>query len=152
MLQYITNASLARSALRHRPIATETETQERAVQTPRASRARQQHEPPTAGFPPSVAKSPTRIRRSKASGTWLIYLVLGMCVSMMLLWVLQILWHWGNTTIDDIRYGRPRTTQVDHFVGHETSNVPSHFIATNLSGQIYVVEIVPKSIVIYSVF
>jgi hypothetical protein len=52
-----------------------------------------------------------------------------------------MLLHWGNTVVDDIHYGRPRTTQIDHFVGHEVDKTPSHFIATNINGQVYIVEI-----------
>jgi hypothetical protein len=74
-------------------------------------------------------------------GSWLIYLVLGMLMTMVLLWIGQFIWNWGNTVVDDVHYGRPRTTNVDHFVGHETGNIPSHFMALNLHGQIYVIEI-----------
>jgi hypothetical protein len=74
-------------------------------------------------------------------GAWLIYLVSGMLITMVLLWLGQSLWNWGNTLVDDVHYGRPRTTNVDQFVGHETGKIPSHFVALNLSGQIYVLEI-----------
>ena len=122
---------LPRSAVRHRPIMPDAiQTQ---VQTPRASRARKQHEPHTTGGPPLVT--------TRAPGTWLIYIVLGMLIAMTLLWVGQFLWGWGTSVSDDIRYGRPRTTNVDKFVGHEVSNIPSHFTALNLNGQIYVLEI-----------
>lgn len=123
---------LSRSALRHRPITPDAIHSQ--VSTPRASKHRQKHEPHTTGGPPSVYTS-------KARGSWLVYLVLGMLVTIVLLWLGQLLWNWVNTVADDIRYGRPRTTQIDHFVGHSVGNVPSHFIATNISGQIYIVEI-----------
>jgi hypothetical protein len=72
----------------------------------------------------------------------LIYVVLGMLATMVLLWLGQIVWNWGSTVSNDIRYGRPRTTNVDHFVGHEVSgNTPTHFTALNLGGQIDVIEI-----------
>ena len=122
---------LSRSALRHRPIAPDAINTQ--VSTPRASQARQKHEPHTTGGPPSAHTS--------KRGPWLIYLVLGMCISMMLLWLGQMLWSWVGTVSDDIHYGRPRTTQIDHFVGHETGKTPSHFIAVNLGGQVYVIEI-----------
>src|SRR5436853_4318889 len=108
---------LPRSAMRHRPIAPDV--QSLHVKTPRASRARQHHEPHTTGGPPSVAARP--LHRSKVPGTWLIYLVLGMLMTMVLLWLGQTVFTWGQQSIDDLRYGRPRTTNVDHFVGHETS-------------------------------
>ena len=123
---------LPRSAVRHRPMAPDAINTQ--AKTPRASRARQHHEPHTTGGPPSVHTSTMR-------GPWLIYLVLGMLMAMLLLWLGQMLWSWVGTVSDDIHYGRPRTTQVDHFVGHETGNTPSHFVAVNLGGQVYVIEI-----------
>ena len=127
---------LPSSTVRHRPIAPDVLTQH--VKTPRASRARQHHEPHTTDGPPSVAAIP--LHRPQARGTWLISVVLGMLLMMVLLWLGQMLWNWGTMVSDDLRYGRPRTTNVDYFVGHETGNVPSHFTALNLSGQIYIIE------------
>lgn len=125
-----------RQLLRHRPIAPDAINTQ--IKTPRASRARHNHEPHTTGGPPSVAPAHT----PKARGAWLIYLVIGMCLSVTLLWLGQLLWNYGTTVSDDLRYGRPRTTNVDHFVGHESNgNVPTHFTALNLNGQVYVIEI-----------
>ena len=129
----ITERNMPRSAMRHRPIAPDTtQTQ---VQTPRASRTGRRAEPHTTADAVSPKAHMPRQR------SWLIYLVLGMISACLLLWLGQMLLNWGNTFADDIRYGRPRTTQVDHFVGHEVGNTPSHFIATNDNGQVYVVEI-----------
>jgi hypothetical protein len=71
----------------------------------------------------------------------LLYLGIGM-ISMLALWtVLTMAVSWLNTTWDDIHYGRPRTFQIDAFVGHnETSGVPSHFIAINLNGRVEIIE------------
>lgn len=71
----------------------------------------------------------------------LLYLGLGM-LAMLALWtLLSFLFSWWNTTLDDIRYGRPRTFQVDAVVGHNDSAAsPSHFIAINLNGRIDVIE------------
>lgn len=127
---------LPRSAVRHRPIAPDVLTQH--VKTPRASRARQHHEPHTTGGPPSVAARPSH--RSKVQGIWLIHLVLGMMIAMVLLWLGQTVFTWSQQSIDDLRYGRPRTTQVDHIVGHEKSLTKTHFVAINLEGQVYIIE------------
>jgi hypothetical protein len=141
MLQDIITPSMPRSALRHRPVTPQT--QAMPVQTPRASRAKQQREPHTlAGLPSGTqVASSTRRRSSNVWNRSTAYLLLGMLCACLLLWIGQSLWAWGSTTIDDIRYGRPRTTQVDQFVGHETNKTPSHFVAMNLHGQIYVLEI-----------
>jgi hypothetical protein len=134
-----------RSALRHRPIQPQTRKEAVAILTPRASQTKSQRKASmhTTAIPVATTRTHKRLARksSKKSGSWLIYLVLGMLITMTLLWIGQSISNWGNTVIDDVHYGRPRTTNVDHFVGHETGNIPSHFIALNLNGQIYVVEI-----------
>ena len=49
---------------------------------------------------------------------------------------------WLQNHQDDVTYGMPRTYQTDAVVGHNDSNSnPSHFIAINLRGQIYVIEL-----------
>jgi hypothetical protein len=45
-------------------------------------------------------------------------------------------------TFDDMRYGRPRTTHLDGFVGHgEDRGVPTHLIAVNLNRRIVLIEL-----------
>jgi hypothetical protein len=72
----------------------------------------------------------------------LLYLGIGM-LAMLVLWtLLSAALGWFTTTLDDIRYGRPRTVQTDAWVGHnEQTGVPSHFIAMNLNGHIEIIEI-----------
>ena len=44
--------------------------------------------------------------------------------------------------MDDFKYGMPRTSQTDMVVGHsDSADHPSHFIAVNLHGQVYVIEL-----------
>ena len=134
-------SSVPRSAVRYRSFAPGT--RNKHVQTPRASRVMEKPELYTTHDQSSASSvTPhTPIHVPKLSSTWLIYIVLGMLCACLLLWVGQNLWMWGNTVSDDLRYGRPRTTQVDQFVGHETNQTPSHFVAINMKGQIYVIEI-----------
>jgi hypothetical protein len=48
---------------------------------------------------------------------------------------------WGQRRIDDLRYGVPRTVQLDGYVGHhEADGAPTHFVAFNLHRQISVLE------------
>lgn len=72
----------------------------------------------------------------------LLYLGVGM-IAMLLLWtLLSSVFGWFATTVDDIRYGRPRTFQTDQFVGHnEQTGTPSHFIAINLNRRIEIIEL-----------
>ena len=49
---------------------------------------------------------------------------------------------WTQVKVDDLQFGRPRTAQMDAFVGHgETDGVPSHFIAMNLNRQVTIIEL-----------
>lgn len=44
--------------------------------------------------------------------------------------------------MDDLRYGRPRTTQLSAYVGHnEQAGQPSHFVAMNLNRRVVVIEL-----------
>lgn len=72
----------------------------------------------------------------------LVYLGIGM-LGMLVLWtLLSAALGWFNNTLNDLRYGRPRTYQTDAWVGHnEQTGVPSHFIALNLNGHIEIIEI-----------
>jgi FG-GAP repeat len=48
---------------------------------------------------------------------------------------------WAQVRMDDVQYGRPRTVQLDAYVGqNETDGVPSHFIAMNLNRRVTIVE------------
>jgi hypothetical protein len=56
--------------------------------------------------------------------------------------VVSLLLGKANVLIDDLRYGRPRTTQIDAFVGHdETNGQPTHLMAINLNRQVMVIEL-----------
>lgn len=49
---------------------------------------------------------------------------------------------WGQQRLDDLRYGFPRATQLDAYVGHGEAGVaPTHLIALNLRGQISILEL-----------
>lgn len=71
----------------------------------------------------------------------LLYLGMGMLL-MLVLWTLVMgVAGWLGNTIDNIRYGYPRTFQTDQFVGHNEANgIRSHFIAINLHGRIEIIE------------
>lgn len=49
---------------------------------------------------------------------------------------------WTQVKLDDFQYGRPRTSQIDAYVGHsEAEGTPSHFIAMNLNRRVTVMEL-----------
>jgi hypothetical protein len=72
----------------------------------------------------------------------LVYLGAGMIV-MGFLWIgLTYLFAWGQTTLNDWHYSRPRTYQTDTVVGHgDSASNPSHFIAVNLNRHVLVIEV-----------
>jgi hypothetical protein len=48
---------------------------------------------------------------------------------------------WARVKMDDLQYGRPRTMQMDAYVGHnEAEGMPSHFIAMNLNRRVMVLQ------------
>lgn len=67
----------------------------------------------------------------------------GILLVMLLGWVLMTVFlAWWNGYQDDLRYGRPRTFQIDAVVGHADSPThPSHFIAQHLGNHYYVIEL-----------
>jgi len=82
-----------------------------------------------------VIKKPARIHP-------LLYLGVGMLAMLALIAILSMVTNWFATTLDDLRYGRPRTFQIDAYVGHnESPGMPSHFLAINLHGRIEIIEL-----------
>src|SRR5579859_1400721 len=85
--------TLSRSALRHRPIQSETSKQELPILTPRASQMKPSRMSDALATEVPVAKALPRKRSAQKGGEmrglWLVYLVLGMLMAMLLLWVGQ---------------------------------------------------------------
>jgi hypothetical protein len=90
-------------------------------------------------------KDLSKLRKNKHWGAFhahpLLYLSTGM-LSMLLLWVIVTsLYGWCVTTLDDLKYGRPRTFQVDQVVASTDSAAhPTHFIVLNLNRHIEIIE------------
>lgn len=108
---------------------------------------------PTASLPVPVPRPQRAMRPRARSGIlesgWLsagkirlAFMGLGLIVAGLILYTLVSAGlHAWQTWQDDLTYGRPRTMQVDQFVGHnEQDGIPSHFIAQNNNRQITVVE------------
>ena len=72
----------------------------------------------------------------------LLYLGVGMLAMLALIALLSMVTNWFATSLNDLRYGRPRTFQIDAYVGHsESPGMPSHFLAINLHGRIEIIEL-----------
>jgi len=113
--------------------------QQQASPTQAPGPARQPGSEPD-GEPETEPLPRTRQRVQKPRFHWLVYLGIGM-VAMLLLWMVgTIALNWWNGYQDDLRYGRPRTYQIDAKVGHHDAQTPSHFLALNLNRRVEVIE------------
>jgi len=97
-----------------------------------------------------LASVPRRLLKPWTSKPWpvfhahpLVFLGLGMLLMLTLWFIFSTVWGWGATLSDDLRFGRPRTYQVDAWVGHneQQTGLPSHFIVVNLNRRIEIIEI-----------
>jgi hypothetical protein len=131
-----------KSTLRHRPIGAQTKLQE-PPRVPRASRTHTQKPASNTTAPGDVPTwKPTQpLPTRRRQRLLMVGIGIGMILAVVLVLLGQLLMGWVGTTWDDLHYGRPRTFQIDAFVGHEAGNVPSHFIALNLAGRIEVIEL-----------
>lgn len=48
---------------------------------------------------------------------------------------------WGQVRLDDVRYGRPRTSHIEGFVGHETGGSATRLIGMNIDRQVVILEL-----------
>jgi hypothetical protein len=140
-----TNRVVPKSALRYRQVIPEIE--ELSIPawttpTPRASRKIQtKRETPVASSPKSPAKKKQlSLPKRHQTSHWTVPVVLTIMAMLLLTLGLQLAWNWGTSAYNDLRYGMPRTMQVDAFVGHETGKTPSHFIAENMHGRVVIIE------------
>lgn len=79
---------------------------------------------------------------SKAQAKALAMLAGGMITLMALYVVLSAAVQWVQVKLDDFQYGRPRTSQMDAYVGHgEREGSPSHFIAMNLNRRVTILQL-----------
>ena len=128
---------IPKSALRHRPISTGHHPTVLPTSTiPRASRTNVPMQPMR-----SSLKARPAPKRAQPSLHWMMTAGLTMTGMIVLLLLFQLVSQWWITTYNDLHYGRPRATQIDAFVGHESGGkLPSHFIAMNLNSQVEIIE------------
>ena len=101
-------------------------------------------EPPRALEPDSIQPAVRRADRLATTGSpsWMLRVLAIAVVSLVVVAVGIALVDWARVRIDDLRYGRPRTTQLAGFVGHgDADGIPTQLMATNLNRRITIVEI-----------
>ena len=146
--------SMPRSALRHRPIHTDQAGP--APLTARRSRpdalasvakvAPDDLDLEEAEYPPRRRRLSPAPRQGAAVHPLrrlhpLFWLGMSALVLLLLWWVISQVLVWGTNELNDIRYGRPRTFQIDAVVGQgDDAQHPSHFIALNLHGTITILD------------
>lgn len=85
---------------------------------------------------------PIPVARSYRTASRTPYLLTGLLCLVAILLMANSVLSWAQTTIDDVRYGRPRTMQLSGFVGHnEASGAATQFVAMNLNRRVVVFEI-----------
>ncbi|MBA2678593.1 MAG: hypothetical protein H0U76_09420 [Ktedonobacteraceae bacterium] len=125
-----------RSILRYRPLDADAMPVVSAWKRPtRSSRTTKQRSPSLAARGGRSSFFSTR-----APGSLATVVGLGMCLMLVLIVVGQWFIGWTQMTLDDWRYGRPRTFQADVYVGQEATRLPSHFLALNNHGQVEIIE------------
>jgi hypothetical protein len=78
----------------------------------------------------------------KAVSTRTVAMIAGIALTGLVAYVvLSAAIQWVQVKMDDLQYGRPRTMQIDAYVGHnEAEGVPSHFVAMNLNRRVTIIE------------
>jgi hypothetical protein len=81
-------------------------------------------------------------RQEKVVEARSVMMIAGAAVMMVVLYaVVSAAVQWTQVKLDDLQYGRPRTMQLDAYVGHnEADGVPSHFVAMNLNRRVTIIE------------
>jgi hypothetical protein len=107
-------------------------------------------EPADAAPPARVMETerprPRAARGKRAAGNglaaWGLWLALGAALCATLLVTVTTAADWARVQLDDLRYGRPRTTHLTAFVGHNDGDgLPTQLIAVNLNRRITVIEL-----------
>lgn len=89
----------------------------------------------------AITASGTHVQRS-ARRFPLVAILIGVVLTVVLFMSLTALGSWWHTYQDDLRYGRPRTSQLDAVVGHgDSASHPTHFIFLNLNRHVEIIEI-----------
>ncbi|PDV99507.1 hypothetical protein [Candidatus Chloroploca asiatica] len=85
----------------------------------------------------------TAVSRLPGSISLVAYIVTLLLVAMASYVVIDAAVGWTKERLDDVRYGRPRTTHIEGFVGHpaEDAGRPTRFIGLNLDRQVVILAL-----------
>ncbi len=88
----------------------------------------------------------TRLVKQRRFDRYTLMIVVGLALIVMIGgWlVFSLLTNWWTSTSEDWKYGNPRTSQTDQFVGQgDSPDHPDHFIVVNTHGQVIVIQLNP---------
>ncbi len=110
----------------------------KAQQPPIAAKKSRNHQPP-APQTQDYEQEPVQQKRKRH---WLVYVGLALLLMVLGGYGFNAFETWWQVKQDDMAYGNPRTYQTSAVVGHsDTNSSPTHFIALNLNGNIWVFEL-----------
>lgn len=110
--------------------------------TPGLTKALPKTRPVQANRPMLDLKHLSRQQYAHYQKSPVLYVGLGMLAAIILWSIIMGVANWIGTVRDDLQYGRPRTFQIDHVVGHnDSASNPSHFLVINLNRRIEIFEI-----------
>lgn len=70
------------------------------------------------------------------------YVLAGIVALVAIALIAHSVFSWAQVKVDDLRHGRPRTTALSGFVGHnEAGGSPSQFVAMNLNRRVVVFQV-----------
>jgi hypothetical protein len=115
----------------------------REVALPWRREKREERVPPTRPQPRQTTQSTAApARAEKTVEARAVMLIAGAAALLVALYaVVSAAVEWTQIKLDDLQYGRPRTMQMDAYVGHaETEGVPTHFVGMNLNRRVTILE------------
>lgn len=97
---------------------------------------------PTRQMAQTQAQAQSPARAEKVVEARSVMMIAGAAVMIVALYaIVSAAVQWTQVKLDDLQYGRPRTMQLDAYVGHnEAGGVPSHFVAMNLNRRVTIIE------------
>lgn len=83
-----------------------------------------------------------RASRLRGAGMWA-YVITFLLAAAAIYVLVGAVVRWGQVRVDDLRYGRPRTTHIEGYVGHgaEAAGSPTRLIGMNIDRQVVVLEL-----------
>jgi hypothetical protein len=102
--------------------------------------------PASVAAPNQARPRPARERAERVAaprqGNRLLTLLFAVALVVVVFLAATAAFNWGRVRLDDLRYGRPRTTQLAAYVGHgDGDGLPTQLMAVNMNRRITIIEV-----------